>query len=189
MPSVTHPSLFWFPEQPSTPAEQNATAAEDPFTVNPREIIRRAAENDFKNDRKSHSYTYVERAETHKLDSNGATKSSASNTHEILFVYGEQVARLIEKNDKPLSPQDAAKEEEKLDKLKKKREQETPEEREKRLAGEEKEREKARAFVREIADAYNFTLQPSEEIHAREMYVIAAAPRADYRAPGLQESL
>jgi hypothetical protein len=41
-------------------------------------------------------------------------KSKEAKTYEVMELYGEQVQRLIEKDDKPLDAKDAAKEEEKF---------------------------------------------------------------------------
>ncbi|MGH9774681.1 MAG: hypothetical protein ACRD50_07015 [Candidatus Acidiferrales bacterium] len=147
----------------------------------PREIIRRAAENDFANELKTHEYTYVERDETRRLNSKGGTKSTESKTYDVLFLAGEQTQRLTAKNDKPLPAKEAAKEDERLEKIIRKREQESPEKKQKRLAEEEKERAESRKFVLEIAEAYNFTMEQPETLNGRETYVIAAEPR-----PGFQ---
>jgi len=56
---------------------------------------------------------------------------------------GEQVQRLTEKDDKPLSKKDADKEEEKIQKIIEKRKNESDSDRKKRLEREEKDREQA----------------------------------------------
>src|SRR6202048_4628552 len=86
-----------------------------------RAFIRQVADKDIENDKKQHDYTYIQREEEHKLDGKGAVKSSESKTQEIMVLYGEQVQRLIERDDKPLSEKDAAKEEERIRKLTDKR--------------------------------------------------------------------
>ena len=52
-------------------------------------------------------------------------------------IYGEQVQKLIAKDDKPLSGKEATKEDEKIQKLIDKRKNESEEDRKKRLAREE----------------------------------------------------
>lgn len=145
-----------------------------------RAIIRQAADKDLENDKKQREYTYIEREEEHKLDGKGQVKSSESKTSEIMVLYGEQIQRLIAKDDKPLSEKDAAREEERIRKLTDKRKNENEDQRRKRLAEEEKDREDARKFVREVADAYNFRLLGMENPDGRETYVIEAEPRPDF---------
>src|SRR5205807_618790 len=68
-----------------------------------RELFRVVGEKDIENDKRLHDYTYVERDVENKLDGKGRTKSTESQTYEVLEIYGEQIQRLIEKDDKPLS--------------------------------------------------------------------------------------
>lgn len=146
----------------------------------PREIIRRAVENDFANDKKARDYLYVEREEDRNLDSQGNVKSTASTTHEIMVLYGRQVERLVARDDKPLSTKEAAKEEARIQKLMDKWSKETPKEREKRLAQDEKDREETRSFVREVTAAYDFQMEDTEQLNGRDVYVIDARPRPDF---------
>jgi hypothetical protein len=146
-----------------------------------RELIRKVAENDIENDKKQRDYTYTEREEQQKLDGQGHATSNESNTYEVMMLYGEHVSRRIAHNDKPLSEKEAAKEEEKIQKVIVKRRNETEEQRKKRLDQENKDREEEREFVREVADAYNFRLAEVATFDGRETYVIDADPR-----PGFQ---
>jgi len=150
-------------------------------------LIRAVAENDIANDLKQRDYTYLQREEEHKLDGQGKQKSLETRNYEIMMLYGQQVRRLMARNDKPLSAGEAAKEEKKIQKIMREREQETPEQREKRLQKEEKEREQDRAFVREVADAYTFRLAGTETRDGRETYVIDANPRPDFH-PHLKDA-
>src|SRR5215475_16162570 len=104
------------------------------------------------------NYTYIEGEVENRLDGKAKTKSSEVKTYEVLEIYGEQVERLIEKDDKPLSAKDAAKEEEKIQKIIDKRKNESDSQLEKRLKEEEKDRREASKFVAEIAHAYHFRL-------------------------------
>jgi hypothetical protein len=143
-------------------------------------LIREVAEKDIENDKRQRDYTYVQRDEEHRLNGKGDVTSTESKTYEVLEVYGEQVQRMIAKNDKPLSEKDAAKEEEKVQKVVDKRKNESDSDREKRIKKEEKDREEGREFVKEIADAYNFTLVSVDDISDRETYVIDAEPRPGF---------
>ena len=99
----------------------------------------------------------------------------------MLEIYGEQVERLIEKQDKPLSAKEAAKEEEKIQGIINKRKNESENDRRKREDKERKSREEDRQFVKEVADAYNFTLVGTEPVSGREAWVINAEPRAGFQ--------
>ncbi|HTW56731.1 MAG TPA: hypothetical protein VMD99_01230 [Terriglobales bacterium] len=143
-------------------------------------LLRVVADKDMENDKLQRDYTYIEHDVENKLDGHGETKSTELRTYDVLEIYGEQVQRLIEKDGKPLDAQDAAKEDEKIQKIIDKRKNESDDERRKREEKEEKEREEDRAFVRDVADAYNFTLVGSEPVGGRDAWVIAAEPRAGF---------
>lgn len=145
-----------------------------------QEMIRQVAEKDDENDKRQRDYTYVERVEEHKLNGKGEVNSTETRTYDVLEIYSEQVRRLTAKNDKPLSEKDSAKEEEKVQKIIDKRKNESDSQREKRLKQEEKDREEERKFVKEVADAYDFTLVGVETLDGRETYVIDGEPRLGF---------
>jgi len=145
-----------------------------------QDMIRLSAEKDMENDKRQRDYTYVERQEEHKLNGKGEVGSTETHTYEVLQIYNEQVRRLIAKDDKPLLAKDAAKEEEKIQKIIDKRKNESDSQLEKRLKEEEKDRREAREFVAEIADAYDFRLAGMEVLDGREAYVIDGEPRPGF---------
>lgn len=145
-----------------------------------QEMIRLSAEKDMENDKRQRDYTYVEREEQHKLNGKGEVSSTETHTYEVMQIYNEQVRRLTAKDDKPLSAKDAAKEEEKIQKIIDKRKNESDSQREKRLKEEEKQRQEDREFVKEIADAYDFKLAGIETLDGRETYAIDGEPRPGF---------
>ena len=152
-----------------------------------RDLIRQTAANDMENDKRQRDYTYIQREEQHHLDGKGQVKSTETKTSEVLEIYGEQVERLIAKDDKPLPEKDAKKEEEKIKKVIDKRKNESEKERDKREKKEEKDREQNRQFVREVADACNFTFVGIDSLSGRDTYVIDGEPRPGYE-PHLKEA-
>jgi hypothetical protein len=175
---------------PNKPAAHQAATAPDAsppgaaVTLSNEEIcklIRRAAENDIQNDKRLRDYTFVKRQVERQLNGKGGVKSAESKTYEVMVLYDEQVERLVAKDDKPLPDKDAAKEEEKIRRIIDKRENETADQRRKRLEHEEKNREEQREFLQEVSDAYSFRLAGIDDLGGRETYVIDATPR-----PGFQ---
>jgi hypothetical protein len=163
-------------------AEENPAPAPSLSEDQIRELIRQTADHDMENDKRQRDYTYIQREEEHRLDGKGQVKSKEIKTSEVLEIYGEQVERLIAKDDKPLPDKDAKKEEDKIQKLIDKRKNESADDRKKREEKEEKEREQNRRFVREVADAYNFKLAGIESLAGRDTYVIDGEPRPGYQA-------
>ncbi len=152
-----------------------------------QQLLRVVADKDLENDKRLRDYTYIEHEVDTKLDGKGQAKSTEAKTYEVLEIYGEQVQRLTEKDDKPLDSRDAAKEEEKIQKIIDKRKNESDGDRRKREEKEEKEREDGRQFVREVADAYNFKLAGTELVGGRESWVIEGEPPARLR-PHMKEA-
>jgi hypothetical protein len=152
-----------------------------------QQLFRVVADKDIENDKRLRDYTYVERDVEHKLDGKGQIKGTDTKTYEVMEIYGEQVQRLIEKNDRPLDAKDAGKEEEKIQKVVDKRKNESEEKRKQRERKEEKEREDGRRFVHEVADAYNFHLIGTESLNGRDAWVIDANPRPGYE-PHMKEA-
>jgi len=148
--------------------------------VDPRELVRHAADAEMENEKKAKTYTYIQRSETKKMDGDGKVTSTESETSEVMVLYGEHVERLIAKNDQPLSAKDAAKVEEKINKFMSDRKNETDEQRKKRLADEQKSEEQEKSYVSEIADAYNFTIDGVEKLNGRDTYKISAEPRPGF---------
>jgi hypothetical protein len=150
-------------------------------------LFQVVAEKDLANQKQVRDYTYIARQVQNKLDGKGQTKSTEVKTYEVLEIYGEQVQRLIAKDDKPLEGKDAAKEEEKIQKIIDKRKNESEQDRRKREEKEVKEREDGRKFVREVADAYDFTMLGSELVGGREAWVFQGKPRPGFE-PHMKES-
>jgi hypothetical protein len=146
-----------------------------------RELLRRVAEKDIENEKRLRDYTYIQREEEHKLDGDGKVKKVESRTSEVLVVYGEHIERLIAKDDKPLSADEAKKEDERIQKITDKRKNESESDHRKRIEREEKEREDGRKFVREIADAFDFRIAGSELIDGRDTWILNAEPRPGYQ--------
>ena len=149
-------------------------------------LFRVVAEKDIENEKRLRNYTYIERQVQNLLNGKGKIKSSEVNTYDILEIYGEQVQRLIEKKDKPLSPKDTAKEDEKIQRIIDKRKNESEGGRRKREEHEAKDREDNRKFVTEVADAYNFKLIGTELVGGRDAWVIDGEPRPGY-VPHIKE--
>jgi hypothetical protein len=177
------------PEKSAEPAVPDLTTGADGKLSQEqmRQLLRVVADKDIENDKRQRDYTYIDREVQNNLDGKGNTKSTEVKTYEILEIYGEQVQRLIEKDDKPLDAKEAAKEEEKIQKIIDKRQDESDEDRRKREEKEVKDREDGRKFIREVADAYDFTLVGTEQVGGRDAWVIDGEPRPGFE-PHMKEA-
>lgn len=146
-----------------------------------REIVRKSVELDQANWVRMKDYTWIARETERSLDSSGAVKSEKTDAWETVVLYGQPHRRMLEHDNKPLSPDEQRKEQEKLDKTVAKLEDETPAQRAHREAEYEKKREKDREFLRDVPDLFDFKLLGDEKIDGHDVWRIAATPK-----PGAQ---
>jgi len=184
-PGLPAPPLAEAPAKPALDLTPDAQGSLSQMQM--QELFRAVAAKALENDRRQRDYTYIKREVETKLDNKGNSKSTEVKGYEVLEIYGDQVERLIEKDDKPLSRKDADKEEEKIRKIIEKRKNESAADRKKREEHEEKDREQGRKFVTEVADAYNFKLVGTERVAGREAWVIDGEPRPGF-VPHMKES-
>ena len=145
------------------------------------EIIRRAVERDQRNSQGSHNYTYLQRQETRELDRGGQVKSRKIETWDVTLLEGSPYRRLVARDDKPLSSEEQAAEEQKLRWNNEQRRTETNEQRERRLAEWQHRLDRQREPVKEVPDAFNFKLLGEEQLAGRPVFRIDATPRPGYK--------
>ncbi len=145
-----------------------------------KEIVRRGVEADQHNDELARNYTYHQRSAQKEVGKDGKIKKEETKTYDITILYGQEYSRLIQKDDKPLSPGDEKKEQEKLDKFISKHKNESDEDRRKRAEEEEKQRKKDRALFQDLANAYDFKRLDDEQIDGHSVYVIEAIPHPGF---------
>jgi hypothetical protein len=154
----------------------------------PQEIVRRALRINARNRVLERSYTYVQRDEERTLDSSGAVKSRESKTWDVVPLQESQFRRLIQRDDKPLSP----KEEQQQEAARQKREtagrkiaemraRETPEQRQRRLDARERARKREQQEMDEAIDGFDLRLIGDEQIDGVPVWVIDGAPRKGYK--------
>jgi hypothetical protein len=144
------------------------------------EIVRRSLEADDRTAELSRNYTYKRYEVRKHLGLHGEVKSSSTKTWDIINLYGEPYARLIQKNDLPLSEKDEKMQEQKLEEFFNRRKNESDEIRQKRLAREKKQRDARRAFFRDVVNAYEFRIVGEEAMDGRDTWVIEATPSKEF---------
>jgi hypothetical protein len=145
------------------------------------DIIRRSVNQDTRNWDRAKDYTFREKIVRREMDSAGRPTKTESQTRDVLIMYGRPVSREIEKNGKPLTGSERAKEEARFEKVVEKRRKETSDENTKERRRYEQRREEQRRFMREIPEAFDFKLLPEETLDGRPLFVIEATPKAGYR--------
>jgi hypothetical protein len=146
-----------------------------------RTIVLRSIEADQRNSKIAENYTFIQRQEEREVDAQGRTRRRKVSTYDITLTEGSPYRRLIARDDKPLPPDEEAKERKKLETSIAERRAETPAQREKRVAEWHKRREREREFLRELPEAFDFRLLGEETVEGRHAYDIQATPRPGYR--------
>jgi hypothetical protein len=121
------------------------------------------------------NYNYYERDTD---PSNGKSK-----TYEVLMLRGSPYQRLVSVNGKKLSPTQRQEEEEKLQQETAKRGKESQEQRARRIAGYEADRQRDHRMIEELIKAFDFKMRGTGSMDGHSVYIIDATPRAGYQPP------
>src|SRR5580658_4351902 len=85
------------------------------FGQDARSLVARAVAADDHSDRLAREYTYKVRDEVRALDGAGGVMAVHSTVDEVLYIGGRRYLRPLEKDDKPIPPAEAHKEQAKID--------------------------------------------------------------------------
>jgi hypothetical protein len=121
-------------------------------------------------------YTYMERDEDRRLNSQGQMKSEKVDVSRMIVVNGARFEQLIERNGQLPSAKEQRKSDDDLEKLK----HETADEQTARL----RKNQDNRAFLRDVVEAFDFRLIDEEMVGGRPAYVLQATPHPGYHAHG-----
>jgi hypothetical protein len=152
------------------------TAESTPPDVN--ELVRKAIDREVRHQRQLSNYTWQERSVSHETD---GKRQRRERLWDVFNVDGTSYRRLIERDGKPLSVDEARKEQEKLDKEIARRRNETESQRRKRIEAERKDREEGIRFREEVMRAFTFRIEGEEKIDGYTAWRVAGDPR-----PGFQ---
>jgi len=122
------------------------------------------------------SYSYSERVRT-----DGGTRTS-----EVMMILGSPYERLTQVNGRPLTAEQQSEEQQKLEHVIAQRQAESPEEKDRRVAKYEKERDRDHLFLTEMTRAFDFKLESEQRLGGRDVHVLRATPRPGYHPPNMQ---
>ncbi len=95
----------------------------------------------------------------------------------VIPLDGTPYERLITRNGHPLSPDERRREDANYDKELRRRESETPQQREARIRNYEKER----SFLSDLPNAYDFMLGPEDVVNGRPAWTVILTPHAGFQ--------
>jgi len=148
-------------------------AANSLAQLDARTIIRRSVEANNRDFKEAPKFDHFERDQE-----NGHTK-----TYQVLMILGSSYHRLVAVDGKPLSPQQQAQQEKKLQAVIAQRSRETPQQRAQRIAKYEKGRKRDYMLMQQLTAAFNFTLEGEQKLGPYQVYVLDATPRPGYQPP------
>ena len=158
-----------------------ASATALPGQTDAREIIRRAAAAEVSNWKVAQNYTFSEREKLRYLDSQGRVKSQQVSIDDVMLLDGSPYRRLVARDDRPLSPAEEKKEQEKLSRSVVERRDQTAAQRAQRLSEYVLRPEWQREAWRELPNAFDFRLAGEEAWDGHTLYVIETTPHLGYQ--------
>jgi hypothetical protein len=151
------------------------------LAADPREIISKAVELNARDTQIANDYNYLQRQETRELDRSGKIRIRKDETWDVISLEGSPYKRLVSRDGQPLPPAEQQAEDQKLRAAREERRNETPEQRARRLEEWRRRQERQRQPLRELPEAFNFSLLSEENLDGRSVYLIEAVPKPDYK--------
>jgi len=136
-------------------------------------IIQKSVEANQRDFDAANRFTYDERDKV----------GQGTKTYHVLMIEGSPYYELIAVNGKPLPPDQAAQERQKLQQEIAKRKAETPAQRQQRIARYERDRKRDENMLDQMTNAFNFQLVGMRKLDGFEVYYLKATPRPGYRPP------
>jgi hypothetical protein len=149
--------------------------------VDAREIIRKAGAAEELNWKMARNYSFLQRVEVRHLDAQGGVKSTEVQTYDVTLQGGTPYRQLVQRDDRPLPPNEEKQEQESFVNSLAGRRKETEAERAKRLSAYEKRPEWQREAWHELPEAFEFRLVGEESLDGHRSFIIEATPRQGYQ--------
>jgi len=106
-----------------------------------------------------------------------------TRTYQVMMIGGSPYQRLVAINEKPLTAEEQAEQEQKLQQVIAQRKRESPQQRAARIARYEKDRKRDHLLMDQLTKGFNFTLEGEQKLGPYEVYVLRAKPRPGYVPP------
>jgi hypothetical protein len=124
-------------------------------------------------------YSYIERDR----------QAGSDKTYRVRMIDGSSYQELIAINGKPLAEEQKQQEEHKLKQEIAKRKAESPDDRRKRIANYERERNRDNTMIQQLTEAFQFQLVRTARLSGFDVYVLRATPKPGYKPPNLDSQV
>lgn len=111
---------------------------------------------------------------------------SGTKTYKVMMIEGSPYEQPTAVNDKPLTAQRQAEEEQKLEQTISHRRSESPEERRRRVETYLRDRQRDHFLIQQLTEAFDFTLEGQQKLGGRDVYVLRARPKPGYHPPNME---
>jgi hypothetical protein len=147
------------------------------WAQDPRELVRLSIAQDQLDWVRMKDYTWQGRSVERHFDSHGKVESTKRETWDTLILDGQPHRLTLERDGKPLSPEEQRSEHHKLDQAARRLSAETSAEKQRRLVDADKLRKREFAFLSEIPDLFDLRLEGESTVDGRPVWVVSGAPR------------
>jgi hypothetical protein len=144
-------------------------------TPDPQEIVRKSVDAIREDWAQAPKYSYLERDVDSKRDNPAMAK-----TYRVLMIDGSPYNVVTAVNDQPLSPDEKASEQRKLEREIAKRRNESERERRRRIAKYVKERDRDHGMLQDMVNAFKFHLTGEANVDGHACWVLDAEPMPGY---------
>jgi hypothetical protein len=145
-------------------------------------LARRSIAQDQMNWVRMKDYTWQASSIEKHLDSHGKVESTKRESWETVMLEGQPYRRTLERDGKPLSPEEQRSEQKKLDRETRRLSSESPTEKQKRQEEAEKRRRREFAFLSEIPELFDLRFEGDSVVDGRSVWVVSGVPRPGARA-------
>jgi len=142
---------------------------------NAQQIVRKSVDAIKQDWAEQSKYSYIERDIDSKRDGDRESK-----TYRVLMIDGSPYNFVTAIDDRPLSPSQRAFEQRKLEKEIARRRNESPRERQRRIAKYQRGQERNHQMLQEMVEAFQFRLTGEAEVDGHACWVLDAQPKPGY---------
>ena len=152
------------------------------WAQDPKELVRRSIAQDQLDWMRMKDYTWQAHSVEKHLDSRGKVESTKREAWETLMLDGQPYRRTLERDGKPLNPEEERGEQKKLDRETRRLSSETPSGKMRRIEDAESRRRREFAFLSEIPELFDLRLEGDSTVDGRPVWVVSGAPRPGAKA-------
>ena len=152
------------------------------WAQDPKELVRRSIAQDQLDWMRMKDYTWQAHSVEKHLDSRGKVESTKREAWETLMLDGQPYRRTLERDGKPLNPEEERGEQKKLDRETRRLSSETPSGKMRRIEDAESRRRREFAFLSEIPELFDLRFEGDSTVDGRPVWVVSGAPRPRAKA-------